>query len=215
MHAPPRTIIASQLSLKRITVSSADSSGLLEFISRILSTESSRVIDADVMLSSDSIALDRFLVNYEGRLRLDKLKGMIEGFLRSKNRPSSTSLSSNSLAESNGSNSPPPPVPPSPPHSPHRRPSNSDPLFVGTDSTFVLDDVLTEEIFEKSEPLNKVLSLPVGAVGDGKKEASVRLGDLHVIDKISSSQTSMIFKGIWRKSHGQSHHHHHHNKTKD
>ena len=61
-------------SLKRITVSGADASGLLEFITRVLSTETSRVLDADVMLSSDSIALDRFLVNYQGRLRLDKLK---------------------------------------------------------------------------------------------------------------------------------------------
>ncbi|GMH74737.1 hypothetical protein TrST_g5911 [Triparma strigata] len=69
------------LSLRLVTVSCADSYGLLEYITRVLSTGSSRVLDADVMLSSDNIALDRFVVNYNGRLRLDKLQEMICDFL--------------------------------------------------------------------------------------------------------------------------------------
>jgi hypothetical protein len=40
------------------------------------------VLDADVMLSSDRIVLDRFVVEMNGRLRLDKLANLIEAFLK-------------------------------------------------------------------------------------------------------------------------------------
>ncbi|GMI10226.1 hypothetical protein TrLO_g15601 [Triparma laevis f. longispina] len=65
-----------------ITISCSDCGGLLEYVTRVLSTGSSRVLDADVMLSSDKIALDRFVVDYGGRLRLDKLQEMIGNFLK-------------------------------------------------------------------------------------------------------------------------------------
>lgn len=47
----------------------------------LLSLFSSLVLDADVMLSSDRIVLDRFVVEMSGRLRLDKLAQLIEAFL--------------------------------------------------------------------------------------------------------------------------------------
>lgn len=40
------------------------------------------VLDADVMLSSDRIVLDRFVVEMNGRLRLDKVAHLIESFLK-------------------------------------------------------------------------------------------------------------------------------------
>jgi hypothetical protein len=67
--------------LKLVTISCADATGLLEYISKLLATGGSRVLDADVMLSSDNIALDRFVVEMRGILRLDKLSKYIESFL--------------------------------------------------------------------------------------------------------------------------------------
>lgn len=69
-------------SLRLVTLSCHDCTGLLEYISRLLATGGSRVLDADVMLSTDGIVLDRFVVEMVGRLRLDRLVGMIEAFLR-------------------------------------------------------------------------------------------------------------------------------------
>ena len=71
-----------ELPVRLITVCCYDAVGLLDFIARMLSTPTSTVLDADVMMSSDSVALDRFVVSYSGRLRLDKMQGMIEGYLR-------------------------------------------------------------------------------------------------------------------------------------
>eukprot|EP00545_Synedropsis_sp_CCMP1620_P000309 CAMPEP_0119017948 /NCGR_PEP_ID=MMETSP1176-20130426/18167_1 /TAXON_ID=265551 /ORGANISM="Synedropsis recta cf, Strain CCMP1620" /LENGTH=975 /DNA_ID=CAMNT_0006971823 /DNA_START=314 /DNA_END=3241 /DNA_ORIENTATION=+ len=65
-----------------VTIACVDAHGLLEYITRLLATGGSRVLDADVMLSStDNIALDRFVVQMKGRLRLDKLSQSIEAFL--------------------------------------------------------------------------------------------------------------------------------------
>jgi predicted amino acid-binding ACT domain protein len=64
-----------------VTICCTDQHGLLEYISRILATSGSRVLDADVMLSSDSIALDRFVVEMNGRLRLDRLAQYVGEFL--------------------------------------------------------------------------------------------------------------------------------------
>eukprot|EP00520_Triparma_pacifica_P005893 CAMPEP_0118649546 /NCGR_PEP_ID=MMETSP0785-20121206/9762_1 /TAXON_ID=91992 /ORGANISM="Bolidomonas pacifica, Strain CCMP 1866" /LENGTH=873 /DNA_ID=CAMNT_0006541843 /DNA_START=337 /DNA_END=2958 /DNA_ORIENTATION=+ len=213
-----------KLSLKRITVSGADASGLLEFITRVLSTKTSQVLDADVMLSSDSIALDRFLVNYEGRLRLDKLKGIIEDFLRSRETVPVLSNSPHIVPSPIPPSVPPPtpsdpkyvlPKPPSPPRSPSTRSApGSNPLFVETDNNFLLDDdPITDADFQMSEPLGKVLDLPMDAMVDDE-DATVRLQDLHVLEKIFSSQVSAIFKGIWRRSYGNGHTHHHHHKNK-
>lgn len=47
--------------LRRVTISCRDSSGLLEYITRLLASSGSRVLDADVMLSTDGIALVRVL----------------------------------------------------------------------------------------------------------------------------------------------------------
>jgi hypothetical protein len=46
-------------SLRLVTISCHDATGLLEFISRLLATGGSRVLDADVMLSTEGIALVR------------------------------------------------------------------------------------------------------------------------------------------------------------
>jgi hypothetical protein len=89
-----------------VTISCIDAHGLLEYITRLLSSGGSSVLDADVMLSSDGIVLvsislalcsmliflkhislnnillqDRFVVAMKGRLRLDKLSQSIEAYL--------------------------------------------------------------------------------------------------------------------------------------
>lgn len=64
-----------------VTICCKDEHGLLQFISRVLATGGSRVLDADVMLSNDNIALDRFVVEMNGRLRLDKLAQYVGDFL--------------------------------------------------------------------------------------------------------------------------------------
>lgn len=66
---------------KLVTISCVDAYGLLEYMTKLLATGGSRVVDADVMLSSDGIALDRFVVQMKGRLRLDRLSQRIETFL--------------------------------------------------------------------------------------------------------------------------------------
>ena len=68
--------------LRLVTICCADCGGLLEFISKLLGTGGARVLDADVMLTSDSIALDRFVVEMKGRLRLDKLQQYVESYLQ-------------------------------------------------------------------------------------------------------------------------------------
>jgi hypothetical protein len=64
-----------------VTICCSDETGLLEYISKLLATGGTRVLDADVLLSSDNIALDRFVLEMNGRLRLDKLAYYIEQFL--------------------------------------------------------------------------------------------------------------------------------------
>jgi hypothetical protein len=71
-----------QKNVRLVTISCADALGLLEYITKLLGTGGSRVLDADVMLSSDRIVLDRFVVEMNGRLRLDKLAQFIEAFLK-------------------------------------------------------------------------------------------------------------------------------------
>jgi UTP:GlnB (protein PII) uridylyltransferase len=46
-------------SLRLVTISCSDTTGLLEYITRLLASGGSRVLDADVMLSTDGIALVR------------------------------------------------------------------------------------------------------------------------------------------------------------
>ena len=86
-----------QRSLRLVTICCSDADGLLEVITKNLSSGGSRVMDADVMLSSDGVALDRFVVEMTGRLRLDKLSQRIEAFLKhtqSEKERSSSPLSS-------------------------------------------------------------------------------------------------------------------------
>lgn len=71
-----------QKNVRLVTVACSDAVGLLEYITKLLGTGGSRVLDADVMLSSDRIVLDRFVVEMNGRLRLDKLAQLIEAFLK-------------------------------------------------------------------------------------------------------------------------------------
>lgn len=68
--------------VRLVTISCSDAFGLLEYITKLLATSGSRVLDADVMLSTDGIVLDRFVVEMNGRLRLDKLANLIESFLK-------------------------------------------------------------------------------------------------------------------------------------
>jgi len=69
--------------LKLVTISCTDRHGLLEYITgKLLATGGSRVLDADVMTIAENIVLDRFVVEMNGRLRLDKLKQCIESYLR-------------------------------------------------------------------------------------------------------------------------------------
>jgi hypothetical protein len=49
----------NNVSLRLVTISCHDCTGLLEYISRLLASSGSRVIDADVMLSTDGIVLVR------------------------------------------------------------------------------------------------------------------------------------------------------------
>lgn len=88
-------------SRRLVTICCSDADGLLEVITKNLSSGGSRVLDADVMLSSDGIALDRFVVEMSGRLRLDKLAQRIESFLKhaqlaEKERSEGSSISSQS-----------------------------------------------------------------------------------------------------------------------
>jgi hypothetical protein len=83
LHRKVSSMSAQQRkSLRLVTISCSDANGLLERITKLLSSGGSRVLDADVMLSSDGIALDRFVVEMTGRLRLDKLATSIESFLK-------------------------------------------------------------------------------------------------------------------------------------
>lgn len=82
--------------LRLVTLSCGDANGLLEFITKILSSGGSRVLDADVMLSSDGIVLDRFVVEMKGRLRLDKTVRLIEGFLKKATEAKNSDCSSSS-----------------------------------------------------------------------------------------------------------------------
>jgi predicted amino acid-binding ACT domain protein len=94
-------------SLRLVTISCSDANGLLERITKLLSSGGSRVLDADVMLSSDGIALDRFVVEMTGRLRLDKLATGIESFLKRafelQVEPERSTTSSESSPEISGS----------------------------------------------------------------------------------------------------------------
>ena len=47
----------SSRSLRLVTISCNDADGLLEYVTRLLSSGGSRVLDADVMLSTDGIVL--------------------------------------------------------------------------------------------------------------------------------------------------------------
>jgi hypothetical protein len=80
-----------------VTIACTDAIGLLEYVTKTLATEGSRVLDADVMLSSDNVALDRFVVEMHGRLRLDKLSHCIEKFLKQSLRQDDKVGLSNSL----------------------------------------------------------------------------------------------------------------------
>ncbi|GKY95355.1 hypothetical protein MPSEU_000497300 [Mayamaea pseudoterrestris] len=94
--------------LRLVTICCNDANGLLEYITRLLATGGSRVLDADVMLSTDGIVLDRFVVEMTGRLRLDKFADLIEAFVRGPSDhndglPSSESKSSSSSRGSTSS----------------------------------------------------------------------------------------------------------------
>lgn len=97
----------NQTMLRLVTICCNDANGLLEYITRLLATGGSRVVDADVMLSTDGIVLvsdgsvssnsaarfrkssnvvlqDRFVVEMNGRLRLDRFANLIEAFIKEK-----------------------------------------------------------------------------------------------------------------------------------
>lgn len=99
--------LQNEHSRKLVTIACTDATGLLEYVSKLLGTGGSRVLDADVMLNSDNVALDRFVVEMNGRLRLDKLSQCIESFLAqsSQKQKNASSISRSSSMESNGSNS--------------------------------------------------------------------------------------------------------------
>jgi len=79
----PYKCYSSGRDLKLVTISCSDRHGLLEYITgKLLATGGSRVLDADCITTSDNIALDRFVVEMKGRLRLDKLKQYIEQYLK-------------------------------------------------------------------------------------------------------------------------------------
>jgi len=87
-------------SLFLVTISSVDAQGLLEYISKLLASGGSRVLDADVMMSGDNIILDRFVVQMKGRLRLDKLSQSIEVFLAKNLEHLSETIEENSSSNS-------------------------------------------------------------------------------------------------------------------
>lgn len=104
--------------LKLVTISCADRHGLLEYITgKLLATGGSRVLDADVMTITENIVLDRFVVEMNGRLRLDKLKQCIESYLRESEHMNDSELSQSSLGHDDKSCgvpvSPPPTAQPS------------------------------------------------------------------------------------------------------
>jgi hypothetical protein len=78
-------------SRKLVTIACTDATSLLEYVTKTLASGGSRVLDADVMLSSDNVVLDRFVVEMHGRLRLDKLSQCIENFLQQTKRKSDSS----------------------------------------------------------------------------------------------------------------------------
>jgi len=79
----PNRYYSSGRDIKLVTISCSDRHGLLEYITgKLLATGGSRVLDADVMTITENIVLDRFVVEMNGRLRLDKLKQYIEQYLR-------------------------------------------------------------------------------------------------------------------------------------
>lgn len=81
--ALPHRYYSSGRDIKLVTISCSDRLGLLEYITgKLLATGGSRVLDADVMTITENIVLDRFVVEMNGRLRLDKLKQCIEQYLR-------------------------------------------------------------------------------------------------------------------------------------
>lgn len=103
---PSLTTVGRKGGLRLVTICCSDADGLLEVITKNLSSGGSRVLDADVMLSSDGIALDRFVVEMTGRLRLDKLAHRIESFLKhslAEKERSETSTGSSSLSVYGGS----------------------------------------------------------------------------------------------------------------
>lgn len=53
----PSTGEVSGLSRRLVTIACADTTGLLEYITKLLATGGSRVLDADVMLSTDNVVL--------------------------------------------------------------------------------------------------------------------------------------------------------------
>jgi serine/threonine protein kinase len=101
-----------------VTISCSDANGLLEYITKLLSSGGSRVLDADVMLSTDGIVLDRFVVEMNGRLRLDKLKNCIEAFVASaeeaRQQKERTGSDGDSSAEAAAQGTSPPKSPTSP-----------------------------------------------------------------------------------------------------
>uniref|UniRef100_A0A7S3P4H2 Protein kinase domain-containing protein n=2 Tax=Amphora coffeiformis TaxID=265554 RepID=A0A7S3P4H2_9STRA len=103
---PSLTTVERKGGLRLVTICCSDADGLLEVITKNLSSGGSRVLDADVMLSSDGIALDRFVVEMTGRLRLDKLAHRIESFLKhsqAEKERSETSNGSSSMSAYGGS----------------------------------------------------------------------------------------------------------------
>lgn len=88
--------------LRLVTISCRDCQGLLEIITKALASGGSRVLDADVITSNDGVILDRFIVEMNGRLRLDKLSRLIEDFLV-QDSDKETTESNDSADKSDGS----------------------------------------------------------------------------------------------------------------
>jgi len=146
--------LAPRRSRHLVTISCQDAHGLLEYITKLLASGGSRVIDADVMLSMDNIVLDRFAVEMNGRLRLDKLSNSIEIFLaearaRDQILDEHASASSGTVSDDNSS-----------PRSRELQKAPSGPLYFHAPSTWGAEASPQEmaEAMKSAVPLSAVLS---------------------------------------------------------
>lgn len=159
--------------LHLVTISCMDATGLLEYITKLLSTGGSRVLDADVMMSTDNIVLDRFVVEMNGRLRLDKLVQCIEAFVASVEdaRQQEKTESDRDSAEAADDGASPPRSPTGLINSPLTQPSGPIYVFPPTQRLEVSPREIQDEI-ESAIPLTHVLE-SAGSIPALRRENSM------------------------------------------